>query len=521
MKRILIITITVLSFNHTTVAQSTNLKSKEWIKLQCLKTLDKLQENSRVKDNIEIYRFKKLFESDSVKIVNEVLPSNSTNREITVSEYLELMYKLEMGGTMNVFSMRPYNMEISEINSNGDAVVKVDLQKVMGLLSLKNIFYKDTLNISYILNYSAAKNEFTIKSASLNSEAGFFLVLRESENLQMDKNFEGELNVNGTKQKISEGYILLRNLKSGEKVVIEPFSEDYLGNKELFISSKSMGENGTYKGEPVLLNFKPKGFFLWANTSIGNINDNIILSNEQGEFEGSGSLDVIEFQLGIGYRIFSANKWALDAKAGMGTQSVEGTYDLSNYESIYENDEDEDWVYNHNTRVEDLSEFNEVSSLSYGAALQLHYKINRLIKVNAEVGYRSLTLYSANYQSNIGFIAHEGRYQESGPNKNWSGTIDDNSNLGFGTGENENGGNELVGGGSSTILHYGLGLDFRLTKRLHLGLSYFINDQSIPFEKQIVSIRRDRESEIESIHYERINKSWNYGRGALSIRYFL
>jgi len=518
MKRALIILI-LLGLNSQAVrAQMDSAIAQKRIKLQCLQILDKLQENSRAKDNIEIYRFKKLFASDSVEIVNEVLPTNRTNEQITIAEYLDLMYQFEMGGTFIVYSMRPYDMKVSPGSNAGIYEVQVDMKKVIGLLSTDNIFYRDTIDINYQLRYNELESSFQIIEASLNSAAGYFMVLKVSEGLQKDQGFDGNLLVNGAERKITDGYLVLNGLKPGTWLKVSPSSQDYLGKDHWLISPSAMDANGRYQGEKVILDYRPKAFFMEIQGGMGTITDNVNLINTEGSFPAAGSLDLIELNLNIGYRFFNSSRWAGDILLSAGTQRLEGTYQLAQYQSEYLADEGETWEYEHETIIEGLEENNEISTITFGVGAQLHNKIASRIKLNLRLDYKSVNINEASYLAKAEQISHRGIYDVVDL---WTGTISENKELGFGEETASETQADLNISGGATMIRYGAGVDYALSKRIHLLLAYYFNTQTVPMSKDIKSIKETMNAEHESIHYQRDDEVWNFAIGSLSIRYFL
>ncbi|PTM04327.1 MAG: hypothetical protein DA405_07630 [Bacteroidetes bacterium] len=352
--------------------------------LACYKHLDKLVKNARVKNEVEEYQFIKLFESTETPLVNEILSANAMNEPVTVEGYLDASLTYYQGGTMNTYQLRPYTVKLKS-SSPEVFVFEIDAIKEVGLLSNYNIFFRDEFNLKYELIYDRASKEVKIRSVKLNEEKGYFMRLDFPEKLKGKTDINILVNNELVKRNLDNG-IMLSDLKAGEKLVIEPESDELLGGFNKEVKKELMEPDALYNGEIQQLKFRPKRFYMDLGFQIANssvVSQSITMAGTENQVSIDHKQKETAFNLGLGYRLLNRNdKFFLALELGAQQRNVQLGSRINSGDLMLSSYADEDQQFGsveRFTRSSFIDESSEISLTSVGAGLNFRFKIHKML----------------------------------------------------------------------------------------------------------------------------------------------
>lgn len=453
--------------------------------IECLKELEELISYSRVKDEIESYRYKARFLSDTVSIVNEALPANQVNVPTTINGYVNSLSNYEIGGTLNTYQFRPYSLELKTRNAER-YIFTVKVQKELGMLSFKNNFYRDTLSLKYTLHYDREKKEAKVAGIELLHPANAYLMVNLPESITENKDLE--VLVNGQKQKQDlETGMLLRLPFRNQELDISPDSDEYLGGYHKTIDSTKFGPYAVYDGYPLEVKFRPKRFFIkaeyYSGQSLGSTDQSLSLDNVDFGSESFGSEFVSAqngFGASLGFRFLNfKDKFFMALQVGAGNRDIRYAAKSDRLFYSYSSEETGFGDITRLVEARNIEESGEVSLVNFGGGLNFRFRLHRY--VHLELGadyYTSPSGGSGNYRNtawfDYAFIWNRTGIEIGGNNAD-IGTVEDFQL------DAENTENDLVLS-SASWLNFRGDLSFRINKRLWLETGIRFESQNLTFE---------------------------------------
>ncbi len=509
-----------------TVRATTNISTKfdreqSKASIAIYRHLDKLQKNSRVKNELEEYNFIQLFESNESKIVNEILPANNINDPVNVDGYLDNSLTYYLGGTMNTYKFHPYRMTISASNAQ-EYIFQVDVVKEIGMLSYENIFFRDQMDLRYELVYNRQSEEVKIRSISLNQERGHFLRLDFPPELQENKDLDILVNGEVVKRNLDNG-ILLSDLKDGEQLNIEPSSDELLGGFSETMRKESFGPNALYNDEPLKFNFRPKRFYLDLvyQTATSAVSESSV------DMAGTGLDATVAhrqretvFGLNLGYRLLNvSDKFFMSLELGLQQRAVNLGASSERMFSSFEDVIPQFNTVDRYTQSTFISESADLSVMSAGLGLNFRFKLHRLAHLEVGGAYNMGISQSGTYESaaisDYYFIWRQANLRIYGDNPEYGTAVNENST-----------GSDDLNVDSYSNIQLQSTLSFRISKRfwLELGVNYGMNNWTFsPADENILSRSAQAgESAMESLnHLTGTLGSLNAIGYQLGIKYYL
>ncbi len=488
--------------------------------IEILRALGAVRENVRMKNDIEAYRYKRLFSPEAL-VVNEVLPSNDINKQISLDQFVDYMMTYDMGGTMNTYEFRPYNLKLLEELEDSSMVFELDVIKEFGQLSAENLFYRSKLDLNFVIVIDKSLEKVLIREIKLNKPKGKFLRVDLTEKLATDKSFNRIIIVNGDSAKIEEGKtIMLGDVDENQNLKIESTSEEYIGSFNTFISKGSIGPNGRLSDDIVTVRFRPKKFYLGVEYEFGDFTDIFEIPENNGRInEVSGGLDISDIRVLFGYRFFNSNdRFFLSLDLRGGARNFSGSYSSLGHRSSYSAEDLDGDNYTHFTDLHTISESVLADVIYAGLGLNLRYKLWRFISMGASASYNIGLLQSGSYDFQAEAASYWGTYNQYG-----GLSLYNIEEYGFTSGEALNAiDSEILMTDNPSWLQAGLSIDFRFTKKLSFEVKTNYNIGQTIFETEIADILS---SEVDKVDNSMLNiaegHSWSFLTYVLSLRYYL
>ncbi|GEM_PF-3063073 len=454
--------------------------------IACYRHLDELLKNARIKNEIEEFRWKKLYENSEVQIVNEILPSNAINDPVDLNGYLDALTNFEQGGTMNTYQFEPYALKLISANPN-EFVFQIDAKKEVGMLNFESIFFRDQFDLRYVLVYNRETAKVLIRSVKLNEEKGYFMRFDFPESLLSNSELGVLVNGEEVKRNLDKG-IMLSDLKDGEKLTISPMSDELLGGFSQTLKKESFQGDARYDGDFVKLKFRPKRFYLDLNYQIdnGGVVDHTI------NMAGTDEAAVIQHKmrgssigLGLGYRLMNVkDKFFLSLELGAQQRSMivasRSDYMLSSYADT----DPQFGSVERYTRASYIEEGGDINVLSAGLGLNLRFKLHHLAHLEVGGAYNMGLSMSGSYNStgkaDYYFIWNQADVRIYGDNPEY-GTYVDEQTAGSG---------DLNVDSYNNIALYS-NFAFRISKQLwaEIGVNYGIHNWSFTEADEIILSR--------------------------------
>lgn len=468
--------------------------------IECYRHLDELLKNARIKNEIEEFRWKKLFENTESQIVNEILPSNAMNDPVDLNGYLDALTNFEQGGTMNTYQFDPYSLKL--ISSNpGEYVFEINALKEVGMLNFESIFFRDQFDLKYTLVYNRESKKVLIRSIGLNEEKGYFMRLDFPESLKGNDELGILVNGEEVKRNLDNG-IMLNNLKDGENLNISPVSDELLGGFNQSLKKESFQGDARYNGDFLKLKFRPKALYVDLNFQVdnGSVTDqSVIMAGTNQEATIQHKMRGTAIGLGIGYRLLNVkDKFFLSLELGAQQRSILLASRSDFMLSSYDDNDAQFGAVERITRSSFIEEGGDMTVLSAGLGLNLKFKLHRLIHLEVggayNMGLSQSGTYTSTATSDYYFIWKQANLRIYG----------DNPEYGTYAFESTEGSGDLNVDSYSNIALYS-NVSYRLSKQLwlELGLNYGMHNWSFsPAETNILSRSYDdNQGAMESLKH--------------------
>lgn len=482
------------------VAQGYDLE-KSLATIVCYRHLDDLLKNARIKNEIEEFRWKKLFEKPETQIVNEILPSNAMNDPVDLNGYLEALTNFEQGGTMNTYQFEPYALKLTTANAQ-EFVFQIDAKKEVGMLNFESIFFRDQFDLRYELVYNRESKKVKIRSIKLNEEKGYFMRFDFPENLLSNSELGVLVNGKEVKRNLDKG-IMLNDLKDGENLSISPVSDELMGGFNESLKKESFQGDARYNGDFIKLKFRPKRLYLDVNFQVDNggaVDHNVSMAGMANDFVVQHKMRGTAIGLGLGYRLLNAkDKFFLSLELGLQQRTIALGSRSDYLVSSYEENDAQFGAVDRFTRSSYIEEGSDLSVMSAGLGLNLKFKLHS--KVHFEVGgaynmgLSQAGTYTSTGKADYFFIWKQANLRIYGDNPE------------YGTYVNQ----ETVGSGDLNVDSYSnismySNVSLRINKRLwaELGVNYGIHNWAFATpDEQILSRSYDASSQgaMESLKH--------------------
>lgn len=211
---------------------------------------------------------------DSASIPNDVLPANALNNVLSYFEYDEMHYSFYDPRFQPSIKVRPYRIEVGQLDSIGYATYSIDLDKMIYARSKQNNYYLDTLDLHFELQLNWSDTTNKIISISLNEDHGKYLWI--------DANNEKDqaLWVNGEPINYdSKGKYLYKDAFDGDTITLSTENDNFFALDPIIIDNKNIGADDENFSNTYFVKKKRKLFFIQSNTGISIGKESFSYSN--------------------------------------------------------------------------------------------------------------------------------------------------------------------------------------------------------------------------------------------------
>lgn len=489
------------------------------LKLGVFRSLDQLQQNAPVESRIQIARFRRLFSADTVKVANDIIPSNQLSHPTLLKDYLNTyMFADVKEGFVIIHSLRPYDLAVIESSPTGELLFQVKLLKDWTLYSLDQEAFRDSFDLSYYIRYNPRDTSYKFTRMEHNQERGYYLKLRLGEKL-LQSSQESELyRVNNRTQRIAPEGLLLKDVNHQDLIRVEPLSRDYLGSFTLVFDSLKAGKNARYDGDYPLLSFRPKRWYLQAEMQWSQFSSSASLISNQDDYATQESIGLNSYGFNIGYRLRNSPLWKWDLSSHFGLMSATHELQMTDYQSSYAHTDADGSEYTHETRLRNIEEESQWQALSLGGALHLHRQIGDNMGLQLKAGYRHGIINNSSYSSSAS-AQHQGHYEFSVGSETIAVSVYDDDELGFGK-YNQSATGELNNLEGFQHILIGLSYDYQLTKRLSILALIDFNQMGMRLGEKQPHLSDNREH-LLSQYSVKTEMNWRFFSYGLSIMYYL
>lgn len=361
--------------------------------LKVLGVFNDVVNNSGLKDELEIYRYKGLFRDEEAEIINHVLPVNRTNDRIMLNDLRS--EHIGYTSTSRVF-IRAYDLKLVQEKTD-EWIYVADVKKEMTIISNEGDEYQDTLDLRYFLAYDLESKEVLIDSVTSNKRSASFITVGYKagrNNKRLDRC--GGIRVNGRLYPTasSDLSLVLKTRKDGFSYVLAPDSRRFLGSLKLGGNKEQLGPNGVLNGRRSHLRIRPKHFFVRSGYHGGAYRDDHVLEESDLDINGSGEFR--ELNAVLGYTQFFG-RWLISLAATFSDQKMVSNYQMDYQFSSYEAVDLDGEVYLHQTELSDIREDVEVAAQYVGGELSLGYELSPIVALQVTYGQQQSVNSTGNY----------------------------------------------------------------------------------------------------------------------------
>jgi hypothetical protein len=279
MKKYLVLISIMLSWCFSLTAQDVNRRTifKEIeLRKYALEFLDEYAANTEYSftEDSEILRNMLLY-PDSAIIPNDILPANALFNVLSYSEYDEMHYSFYDPKFQPSIKVRPYRIEVGQLDSLGYATYSIDLDKMIYARSKQNNYYLDTIDLHFNLQFNWNDTTNKIISISLNKDQGKYLWI--------DANNEKDqaLWINGDPINYdSKGRYLHKDAFDGDTIILTAENDNFYAIDPIVVDYKRIGADDENKSNTYFLKKKRKTFFIQSNPGISFGGESFNFSNE-------------------------------------------------------------------------------------------------------------------------------------------------------------------------------------------------------------------------------------------------
>ncbi len=507
-------------------------------KLECLKLLDQVEIHSGLKGE-SLDEYDDLFIDNSVKIVNEVLPSNTINRPNRKEFYLDSLKKYDPKSDVQILRVTPYYSEFA-YNSTGLPIIQVHAYKRLIYKGNQKIEYSDTLNLIYQFTESSFSGKFKITQILLKDQRAKYLIVKYSNGLNKVDSISLTVCINKSKKKIHQSedgayYTLLKDIKSDTILHIQAESDDIIGKSKFLVLLDNIGSD-VNQGNYLKTGIHRKKWFVMPY--FNHINEQGSYKTNDTEHTIDGTVTLIEYGLNFGrilkeYPIKSnktpkqsekkplsvkdKRKLVLSGLGGIGHQKI--TYQLKSgiYQDQFETVDPGGQDYLRLVDLDNVIETNSTNMISLNLGLDSRLQLNRYWSLSFTGGLQLNMVASLNYKNS--FVGEfNGYYKEYGD------TLSSGSQYGdiydFGQPTNI----ESDGKSQHQIFTYSWLFNFssfhRITKRLYIAPSLTIRSLPNPYILNDEPFVIDEENTNSLLNYLKMGQEPLIGYGLL-LKYYL
>ena len=454
--------------------------------------------------------FSKLFDSEEVKIANDILPLNQLNEQVNIKDYPILLNKhcKEFPFTINLSAV---NILPISIQTDKRGSLEVLVNKAIESKSKFSNRYQDTVLLKFIIQFDLDKNEYKISDIQPAEQRGKYLIVHAEKQKLFSTN---KKNMSDMRIKIKDSFykldqdskLFLKDINSN--LVIQAENRNII--KPIVIPYNSIGisQNETQDPNQYNLNFKESVLHTGIRLGLGipavapiqttfQTFDSDIVTQHVKSFEGSVLL---------GIRLWQSEKSKILLNTDISYQSISFDLSLQQHKIIntseYDPDNDQ---YIRTTEINNLTEQYNISLLSLPIKLEYRYYIKPKIGISLDAGVRFGQIYTAQHNTNLnGNIS--GQYEQY-----FNITLAENGVYDFGDYE-DNYQSDLQLNSNFIAPEIGVNFIYKLNRQYAFtgGLQYGfgltnLNNNSNGFNEEFINDETSFLNTAENIKYSKLN----------------
>lgn len=293
-----------------------------------LDQLNRLAELYGIRDENDAYYFREMFSSDSVMIVNEVLPANKINEPISVDAYIQEVKQYKGRGPFTTYKLHPTELKIIS-RTRKDYTIEVTAEKEIGMNSKNQDFFRDTLTVKYTILFDRKAKTIKVRAVEKLYPGNMYLIFRLPGSMANNDNLGLTLDGQSIDKNLKDG-ILIRIPQKAQTLSLKPSSPEFLGSIQKSIDPNLVGPAGTYDGKELRAGFRPKKIYIapryFSAAQNGGHDHQISLERANGgSFQDGAEFwsNQTGFGVILGYRFLNFNdQFFLSGEVSLGQKTI-------------------------------------------------------------------------------------------------------------------------------------------------------------------------------------------------------
>ena len=240
----------LILFGFSSYAQLSSVEFKK-LKLKALDLVLRYESSSANTNDDQRDDFVKLFESDEIEILNDVLPDNKIDSKIAVKNYIDLIPSYFKSSLKIRFT--PYDIRLSELINQDYFIDIFGIKYISGREEKSQVIYSDSIDITIRLKYNITYKSIKIVDISLNEIPGKYIIVNAVNKKLFDFKplIYDSLIINNLDYLTDEnGNVFLRKLRTNQSIIVSSksklldgfssFSQSEIDNSILSYTSKNI-----------------------------------------------------------------------------------------------------------------------------------------------------------------------------------------------------------------------------------------------------------------------------------------
>ena len=488
------------------------------INLKAISVIDDYARKCDIFHKSDFYTFKRIFKSETTNVINDVLPDNNLNDQLTIKEYPR---KLSRYFDENTFTTKIEILYLSPVKADNDregGSVEVMVEKfIQGKHKSFDTYYQDTLLLNFHICFDEKNGDYKIENIDIVSKQGKYLFIEAYKNYILGKSRmknEG-LIINGdTVQLDSTGRVFFKDVSDDLYVLTK--NKNIFDEKFLKVSEIGVSDNDKKKDKnieelafkvPFLFSsmefgYNPQGFS--PVSVISNENDINVTKSDQANPESNKSLS-----LKLGVILWKNESTEFTFTGGITYGKYNYGLKANSIKYSYQDVDPDSMKYRRVIDVSKIKENHDMTYIKFPFNFNLTYKLFDQNHIGVRFGVNYYESIKSNYEINANAL-YSGQYPDL-----YGITISEKGIYDFGEYSMNNSG-ELNNPNKLISFNFGVNWKYNLDRRnsIVLGLGYEYSQQNM-FAQEKMKLSRN---------YEKINsltvlddgfavKNWNVNFG--------
>ena len=379
-------------YSISSYAQLSSIDLKK-LKLNALEITLRYESSAANSNDDQRDDFIKLFESDEIQILNDVLPDNNLDSKIEVKNYIDLIPTFFKNSIKIRFI--PYNVIVNETSAQNGIIEVSGIKFISGKEEKSQVYYSDSIDITISLKYNLSTKSIKIIGISLNETPSKYIIVKaQQKKLFISKPIiKDTLIINRLRYITDEnGNVLIKNIDINQSISVKSNSE-YLNGVTNFNNIDINNAIKSYTSKNILIvpfhysfiELSPYcGLIPWKKSPVlyeSAINKNI------SSYEAGLNLSIKLFQKTKGY-------WKL--VTGISNFKYHYENSIKQIQYTYQSTDPDGYTYFRNNEIQNYKENTQLNGYS------IPILIEKDIFLNKKWGYyiQSGLIYNKIYKNN-------------------------------------------------------------------------------------------------------------------------